>query len=265
MKRDLPLLAMWGVIGTMVIGPSVARAQQLQPRWIVKTSASVTDFTDSDGPWSEWLRYGVGIRRRFEGGSIGLEASRWRRYAHWDEAVTAETWLDLWAGGYGNLRVQYSHDPEILPDVSTYVEVFQSMPGRWEVSGSYSYSLLDRQEHDLVMFGFSVARYVGNWYLRQRTTFAYAQGEDYDVFFGGAVRYFFESEGSFLEFGGAAGEGAEFIGRNQAVEIRGRRDGYMRLEMWPWAHAGVGLEGRIGSFDGFPMRRGAEVEFRTRW
>jgi YaiO family outer membrane protein len=249
----------------LVATPSAMRAQDGPPAWIVETSASVIGFTESGSSWTEWLRYGTGITRQFERASVTLEGSRWRRYSHWDTAVRTDVWFDLWSGGYGNLQVRYSQDPEVLPDVSTYAEVYQGMPGNWEVSGSYGYSRLNQQEHDVVTFGFSLARYLGNWYLRQRTTFAYAHGEDYDVFFGGTARYYFGSSESFLELGAAAGEGVEFIGRNQEVAIRGRKDGYVRLEAWPWPHAGIGLEGQVGSFDGFPTRRGVGVQLRTRW
>lgn len=131
-------------------------------RWSASTGV---DFTDFPSAGMHWVDTATTIRRRFDTGSLGLEALTATRFGTTDSALALDGYRDLWARAYVNLRFQEGLDATLFPRTRWRGELFQGVGHGWELSASYDrlqfYSAVE-------IYGIGVGRYVGNWYLRWR-------------------------------------------------------------------------------------------------
>lgn len=133
-------------------------------RWAVGLSASTTDFSPDRGHWSE---NGLTVRRYFEQGSLALESLGARRFGADDRAWALDAYVDVWPRAYANLRYQHAPDAALFPRRSMRAELYQGVGDGWELA--VSYDRLDFAERTEI-FGLGLGYYVGNYYLRLRST-----------------------------------------------------------------------------------------------
>lgn len=189
------------------------------------------------------------VRREFEKGSLALEALGIHRFSRWDEAIAADGFLDLWPRAYGNLRVQSAVERVLFPRMAYGLEVFQGFGKGWEASGGVRY--LDFQSSKVDFYTASLARYVGNWYLRGRTTFVPG---DEGVRISNSIlarRYLTTVD--------------DFVQAEVNFGSDGTRTYSLGLQTFLHPRFGVFLGGDATDSDEARTRGGFTVEFITRW
>jgi YaiO family outer membrane protein len=137
-------------------------AAPLRYRWAAGLSASWTDH----GDLSRWSDQTASVRHYGAIGSIGFEALRAHRFDQSDYAWALDGYTDLWTGAYANLRYQHSASARLFPPNSGRVEVWQSLGGGWE--GSLSDDVLGFEGSRVNIYGISLGKYTGNFYLLLR-------------------------------------------------------------------------------------------------
>ena len=154
-----------------------------------------------------WQSRHAYARRRFARGALVVEALSARRFDARDEALAADGWLDLWAGGYANVRLQIAHAPRFLPAAEVYAEIYQGA-GRWEFAGSFRRRAF--AEESVRDYGLAAAYYVGNWYLRARAAWTPRRGRLGWTQTVSARRYGSSPE-TFIEVRAGQGRGVEVV------------------------------------------------------
>lgn len=172
-------------------------------RWTGSISAGLTD-TSNAGSWHD---AGLSLRRRFEAGSLALEALRASRFGRSDRAVALDAYVDLWPRAYANLRYQHAHGGgDLYPGDAWRVELYQNAGAGWELSASYD--RLDFAGGATEILGAGVGRYWGNFYARARVT--RVPGLDGDsTAVRGLLRWYYAGNGDdYLEAAGGSGRSA---------------------------------------------------------
>jgi YaiO family outer membrane protein len=123
---------------------------------------------------SDYRNYTASLRRHFEPGSLALEVLGVDRFGKRDTAYALDAYADLWARAYANLRYQVAPDHALFPETSGRVELYQGVGSGWELAGSYDW--LNFSSSNVGIYGAAVAKYVGAYYGRLRTTYVDTSG-----------------------------------------------------------------------------------------
>ena len=218
---------------------AVARAPGALP-WEVAVRYSVRTFESQRTPWQE---IHTTLSRDFDFGSLSLDAVRVRRFSRWDDAVAAESYVDLWKSAYVDLRLQHAPSPQVLPRWDGMAELYQGLGAGWEVSGMYRRIVFPGDATDV--YGGSVGKYLGLWYLRARVT-AVPSGGTTDLSAALWVRRYVGNEDHYAEFGIGRGESTIDTGVAQRILRHNTFFAQLRGESKLSAHWaaswGVGLE-----------------------
>lgn len=129
--------------------------------WAASLSGSWTDV--GSGP--RWNDQTASVRHYMQRGSIGFETLRAHRFDQSGHAWALDAYTDLWPGAYANLRYQRAPAARLFPENSGRIEIWQSLGGGWEVSLSDDVLGFDSRVN---IYGATVGKYVGNWYLQLR-------------------------------------------------------------------------------------------------
>ena len=141
--------------------------------WAAGAGTSFTRLSSQDDTWNE---QSVSVRRYFARGSLGVETLRAERFGRSDHAWALDAYAQLWQGAYANLRYQHAPLERLYPGSSWRAELFQNVGNGWELSLSRDHLGFDGGGVDIN--GFSVAKYVGNFYLLLRRTNIQSPGSD---------------------------------------------------------------------------------------
>ena len=154
--------------------PALAAAVTPQPRagnpeaalaagytWAASLSGSWTDV--GSGP--RWNDQTASVRHYMQRGSIGFETLRAHRFDQTGYAWALDAYTDLWRGAYANLRYQRAPSGRLFPENAGRVEIWQSLGSGWEASLSDDVLGFDSRVN---IYGVSLAKYVGNWYVQLR-------------------------------------------------------------------------------------------------
>lgn len=173
-------------------------------RWAARFGVARTTFSpDRDG----WTEQSASLRRYFERGSLGLEWLGARRFGQRDAAWALDGYVDLWSRAYANLRYQHAPTPDLFPDRSWRVELFQGVGQGWELSASYD--RLDFGGSPTELYGLGVGRYVGNFYLRGRALYV-PDVDSHSLSVKGLLRYYYAGNGDeYVEVTGGSGRSTE--------------------------------------------------------
>ncbi|WP_305823743.1 YaiO family outer membrane beta-barrel protein [Massilia brevitalea] len=129
--------------------------------WAASLSGNWTDV----GPGPRWNDQTASLRHYTKRGSIGFETLRAHRFDQSGYAWALDAYADLWNGAYANLRYQRAPAARLFPENAGRIEVWQSLGGGWEASLSDDVLGFDSRVN---IYGASLARYVGNWYIQLR-------------------------------------------------------------------------------------------------
>lgn len=139
--------------------PDVASAAGFA--WGASLSSSWTDV--GSGP--RWNDQTASVRRYLANGSIAFETLRAHRFGEHDYAWALDAYTGLWRGAYANLRYQHSAASRLFPANAGRIEVWQALGGGWEASLSDDVLGFGSRVN---IYGASIARYVGNFYVQLR-------------------------------------------------------------------------------------------------
>ncbi len=202
-----------------VIGPTLL--SKIEPglqegyTWSAGLSTSFSKLSTQDDTWNEQT---VSVRRYFARGSLGFETLRAERFGRNDHAWALDAYTQLWKGAYANLRYQHAPSERLFPGSSWRAEVFQSLGGGWEVSLSKDSLGFDGGTVDIN--GFSVAKYVGNFYLVLRRQNILSTGS-HSTGHRALGRYYYKGDAdSYVELSHSRGRGDDALdligGRNRS-------------------------------------------------
>jgi YaiO family outer membrane protein len=137
--------------------------------WAASLSSSWTDV--GNGP--RWNDQAASLRHYTKAGSLGFETLRAHRFGQHDYAWALDGYVDLWQGAYANLRYQHSATSRLFPANAGRAEVWQALGGGWEASLSDDVLGFDSRVN---IYGASIARYTGNFYVQLRHQNIVSQG-----------------------------------------------------------------------------------------
>jgi len=177
--------------------------------WQASLSYSSTSF-NSGSSRKDWHTYTFRLTRSFpnDAGSLALEIIRPERFDDYDHNIALDWYFDLWNRSYGNLRVQTVLDRSISPELDYRLEVFQGFSKGWEASINYR-CLKFSSNTDI--YGASIGKYAGDWYLRENITLVPKQNTQ-SISFSTLLRYYLKTADDYLEFTGGFGNSAEEAG-----------------------------------------------------
>lgn len=250
--RGLLPVVLWTAVPPAPLPAQEPAGPQSGPRWFAHLSLE-RQFLDSDlPPWSDWTSVEVGLVREFNRGAVGVQAFRVERFGAMDGGAAVDLYRELWAGSYGNLRVRVAPGGGTLPEADVRGELFQALPGAWEVSGSWWRMSLP--VHDVDVAGLGVARYVGDWYVREVTSLSFLAGES-SLSASVSARRFLGSSREFLELGAGVGREAVVLGTGPAVDTRDTRFAQVRVSRFLGRRWGVTGTAGYHAFEGAPDRK----------
>ncbi len=226
--------------------------------WQASLSYGFEDFTSS---WISWQSWDARLERKTASGSIAAEALATTRFGLWDRGGALDTYHLLWRRAYGNLRLGVAPDAQVTPRFDLTAEVFQALPGAWEVSASYR--RMSYVGNGVNLWGASFAKYVGNWYVIARGT-AVPQGGKLGGGIALLVRRYLQTADDYFDV--SAGTGSEVVtlaANNFAVE--GSQFLSARLQRFVTARVGVSVAATYNTQQGIPTRRGLAVGAMYRW
>lgn len=141
-------------------------------KWSTSVSGGKTWV--SGGGFSDYTNRSVSLRRHFEWGSLAAEGLGLHRFDTTDTAYALDGYVGLWDRAYANVRIQVSPDHTLFPENSGRIELYQGVGRGWELAVSDDW--LNFTNSTVNIYGFAVAKYVGNWYGRLRTTYVDPSG-----------------------------------------------------------------------------------------
>ena len=242
-----------------------------------------SDATLSDGPcpprcsWESFIHYSYAsvsegraawhhaqvnlvhdIGDRF---TAALEVIESSRFGRWDRAAAVDGYAELWPQSYANVRTQLAPSAQFMPAAEGYAEVFQGLPRGWETSAAYRLrSFPDDRIH---IFGMSLGRYVGRWYVRAIGQMMPREGE-VGLVYSARARRFIEPPRAFFEVEVGRGRGVEVIDVGPIVQMTRTYHASLKLQTYLTRHFGVSIQG-IYSDDHFFERRSVALGLMSRW
>ena len=231
------------------LAPTVVGAEE---RWCGGLYFDHDSFRGTAPAWERWQSVRASLVREIEEGAIGLEIERVERFGRSDVAGALDVYANLWPGSYANLRARHAPDPEVLPAADWRLEVFQSLPGGWEASGSGRLSTVPGP--NVAVLGVGIARYVGAWYLRGLGSVAEVDGarSGGGAFF--ARRFFVDDGRQFVEAGGGLGGESVAVGPGPALDVRDTAFFQVSFQRAVRAPFGVHATAGAHDFEGVPLR-----------
>ncbi|MES2900663.1 MAG: YaiO family outer membrane beta-barrel protein [Pseudomonadota bacterium] len=225
-------------IATLALSPPPPRAPApevsvpLGYAWSAGLSTGSSRVSLGDQRWNE---QNFSIRRHFDKGSLGFETLRASRFDRSDTAWALDGYASLWSGAYANLRYQHGVSERLFPGKSWRAELFQSVGGGWELSASDDRLHFGDSRVDI--YGFGIARYVGDFYIRLRHTNIVSE----DSRSSGdrlSVRYYYRGDGdNYAEFSASRGRSEDALSLAAGrVQSGGASLSYVRYPSPRWGY-----------------------------
>ncbi len=214
--------------------------------WSASLSGGITQFAPHRADWRD---HGVTLRRYYRRGSLALDYLAANRFELSDDAYALDGYVDLWRGGYANLRYQHSEEAELYPGRAYRMEIFQSIRPGWELSLSHDH--MNFGDNNVDLYGLGLGYYTGDWYLRGRTLFIPGGGR-LDYSHSVLVRYYFS---------GTADDYTE-LRFGLSDNSRSCSLAYQKYFTPRW---GLKISGSYSDEDNSYVERGVSVGPSTRW
>jgi len=226
--------------------------------WRASLAYGFEDFTSS---WASWQAWDARFERKTTSGSIAAEALASTRFGVWDQGGALDSYHLLWRRAYGNLRIGVAPGARVTPRFDLTAEVYQGLPAAWEASASYR--RMSYATSGVNLWGASIAKYAGNWYVIARLTAVPQSGR-----LGGGVsllaRRYLETADDYVDL--SAGTGNEIV-TLAADSVAVDRSQFLaaRLQRFLTARVGVSVAATYNTQQGIPTRRGLTVAAMYRW
>ena len=254
------ILLLLMALATAAAPMSAAQSESSRPEYPWETSIFYTfESLTEDRP--SWHRLEALVLRRFNGRSVLVKGIRVRRFQTWDEAVAVGGYLDLWRQSYGHVSLQYAPDAVALADVDFYGEIFQGIGDGWEAAGSYR--LRSYPQESVHLAGAALAKYIGKWYLREKSTLVFRAGETGYTQTVSARRYFTPPR-EFVEVRAGIGRGVALVGPGPSVEFTRTYFASVRLQRFLTPHIGYSVGASHSNIE-FYARSGVILGLLVRW
>jgi len=215
-------------------------------------------LSDQRAPWQVSKAL---VQRRHAQGAVILEAAHVRRFGTGDASVSVDVWQDLWPQAYMHAAVDYTPAPALLPGQAVSGEVYQTLPGGWELAGSYAQRRYPAQAVHLV--GAGLATYAGAWYLRAKTTVTRLYGR-LSVVQSVRARRYLNPPREYVGIRVGGGRVAEVVDDGPVIETVRTFFATAQFQKFLTPHLGIMIAGSY-SDDAFFIRRGLSVGVLTRW
>lgn len=251
----LPTALLIGVL------PTAALSQAACPpscTWESTLTYSYSDLSDDMAPWHV---INAALVRHLEGGALALEAMQVGRFERWDQGLALDGYKELWQDSYANVRMQYAPTPELLPELDLFGQLFQGIPGGWELSGSYRLRAYPNDE--IHFFGVGLGRYAGTWYIRAKgDVFPYA--DEVGALLSVEARRYFEPPRSYVKFEAGRGRGVEVVDVGPVIETTDTYYVLAGIQKYLTSHLGL-IAQAVYSDDDFFTRRTLVLGGMIRW
>jgi YaiO family outer membrane protein len=237
---------------------SRAADSSAQAAWRAGLEYGFESFTTGRATWQT---YTARVERKFVHGALALEAMDATRFSLWDQAAALDAYRTLWRLAYGNLRVALAPGARVLPRSDVTAEVYQGVRGGWEASAGYRRMSYPGRGVDL--WGASLGKYVGDWYVVARGTAVPRSGK----LGGGAsllVRRYLQTADDYLDVSGGLGSEVATIAADSVV-VSGSRFLTARLQRFVTPSLGITLGATWNIQQGIPARRGLALGVNYRW
>ncbi|MEE9464356.1 MAG: YaiO family outer membrane beta-barrel protein, partial [Candidatus Neomarinimicrobiota bacterium] len=219
----------------------------------------ILDLQTFSGNRKDWTTLNLEVKRELPEGSVSGQLLQVGRFKLVDHALALDGYLNLWRRAYGNAKLQWTNQPQVLPGLDATVELFQGFGRGWEASGSLRRMVFPGK---IVMIaGGSLGYYIGDWYGRSRVLFV-PDDDGYGVNGAVALRRYFGTVDTFGEVSVSGGREVEYdatettIHSNSSFALRGQSFLNRRLGIT----FSLGL-GRTANF----TQRGFNLGLITRW
>ena len=224
--------------------------------WEPTITLDMQTFSDNR---PNWITSNVSVKREFSSGSLVLSLIQTRRFSKSDQAAQLQGYLNLWRRSYANLRLQFASQPRVIPGTDVTAELFQGFGAGWQASGSYRrMSFPDKKVN---IYGASLAKYAGEWFLHIRCLIVPGNQES-GLFVGGAGRRYLGTADDFVELG--AGHGRETDLTSTGPVIYATNVLTLRGQTFINRRLGIALSGNFNQRANF-SRRGILLGIITRW
>ena len=209
-----------------------------------------------------WHQFSSEIKREMHWGSIVIDYFRASRFNKWDDALVLETYFDSWTRSYVNFRFQTAFNANILPFTDLNLEIFQGFGNGWEGSGSYRY--LGYFENEIQIWGISFAKYMGDWFLHEKTNiFSGKKSQGYTQTF--LFRRYLGVIDHFLEVRIGVGKTIALVGSGPIIDTRSTN--FCTVSYQTFFNPDWGLSSTIAynEEDQLPVRVGLSIGLIRRW
>lgn len=263
-NRALLFVALTVVLTCAVASVDVgeAFAQSAEPSEHAWEAAARYDYDRLSEGRKDWRRWTLSIKKEISRGTLMATFIQQQRFGVGDEGVQIDVWPDLWVGAYGHVKAGLSPGARARPRGTIQSEVFQAF-GPWKLSARYGWRRYRRE--DVHQFGPGLARYVGSWYLRTRTSLVPRPGTWGIAQRVGARRFYGSTPSlSYVDVEGGLGRSVELI--NASSEILVTRTFFvgLRLRHFLTSHLGITASVRYSDDEVF-QRTGGTVGFFGQW
>jgi YaiO family outer membrane protein len=208
-----------------------------------------------------WQTYTARVERKSARGSIALEAVDATRFSLWDQAAALDAYRTLWAHAYGNLRVSVAPGAQVLPRSDVTAELYQGIGRGWEASAGYR--RMNYAGRGVDLWGASLGKYVGNWYVVARATAVPQSGR----LGGGAwllVRRYLQTADDYVDVSGGAGSEVATLAAD-SIAVSHTQFLAARAQHFVSPRVGLTLGATWNVQQGIPARRGLTFGAMYRW
>ncbi len=220
------------------------------------------DYLNFSPSVTDWHTVKSMLRRTFEHGSLALESIQTERFSEWDDALAVDGYLDLWPRAYANLRFQVTNDAGVLPRLDYASELYQGFGEGWELSGGYRH--MDYSSNNVDLYSVSLGKYIGDWYLREKTYFL-PESDGIDLSQSFSIRRYLANEDDYIQFETGFGNESVTLGLGPVIESRRTHFFSLGVHKFLTNRLGIVVSLTYQDIDRTPIRRGINFGFITRW
>lgn len=208
---------------------------------------------------SAWHRREVTLETPLPQGVLVTSLTQQRRFQRNEVSGKAHYWTGLWNDSYGHIHFSLGPNVQTMPRLSAGAELYE-MIGDWELSGWYEWRRYANT--DVHVMGPQIARYLGDWYLRTRTSLIEREGTWAATQFL-SVRRYLGSSTTYVEGQVGYGRTIEFVHPTRPLQISRSYSASVRLRHFITSTFGISMAGNYSN-DVF-RRAGVSAGLMVRW